>query len=125
MEFFIYKNVQNEQNGQNGQNGITEKYYDPSTRYHYQNEMVIQKNKEPEQLSTPMLILVFVLYLALGIYAAKLSWFSNTKAGWSQGYKVLFALLAFMFPITYISAHILFKLDLLSRIKGGSMSYKF
>lgn len=115
MEFFLYKNTQN---GKNGENETTEKY-------HNQNAMIVQKNQEPEQLSTPMMILVFVLYLALGIYAAKLSWFSNSKAGWSQGYKVLFALLAFMFPITYISAHILFKLDLLSRIKGGSMSYKF
>lgn len=122
MEFFLYKNTQN---GNNGNGETTEKYYNPSTKYYYQNGMIIQKNQEPEQLSTPMMILVFIIYLALGIYSAKLSWYSNTKAGWSQGYKVLFALLAFMFPITYISAHILFKLDLLSRIKGGSMSYKF
>ena len=115
MEYFIYKNAQTNNNN-------TENYYSPNTKYYHQNGMVVQK-VEPEPLSTPMMVLVFILYLVIGIYAAKLSWYSNSKAGWSQGYKVLFAILAFMFPITYISAHILFKLDLLSRIKGGNMSY--
>ena len=90
--------------------------------YYYQNGMVVKK-QEPEPMSTPMMVLVFILYLALGVYAAKLSWYSNTKAGWSQGYKVLFSIFAFMFPITYITAHVLFKLDLLKKLKGGSMSY--
>jgi hypothetical protein len=115
MEYFLYKEA--EKNGQNGK--VTENYYDPYSRYN--NRIIIQQQVEP--MSQSMMLLIFVFYLVLGIYAAKLSWYSNTKAGWSQGYKVLFALLAFMFPMTYISAHILFKLDLLSKLKGGSMRY--
>jgi hypothetical protein len=69
-----------------------------------------------------MMLLVLIIYLVVGIYAAKLSWYSNTLAKWSQGYKVLFAIVAFMFPFTYITAHILFKLDLLERIKKPSLS---
>ena len=121
MEYFVYKNIQ--ENG-NSNNNSTEKYYDSNNKYYYKNGMVIQKNQE--QLSTSMLIFMFVLYLILGIYAAKLSWCSNTKAGWSQGYKVLFSIFAFMFPVTYIYSHIIFKLDLLARInKRNSLSIKY
>ena len=117
MEYFMYAKAQ-----ENGTENGKENYHNPNTMYYYQNSnrMIID---QPEQMSTPMMVLVFILYLALGVYAAKLSWYSNTKAGWSQGYKVLFAIFAFMFPITYITAHILFKLDLLKKLKGGSMSY--
>ena len=114
MEYFLY--AKSEENGK-----VTENYNnDRNDQYFYQDGKIVKK---PEPLSNSMMILVFILYLVFGIYAAKLSWYSNSKAGWSQGYKVLFAILAFMFPFTYITAHILFKIDLLSRIKGKSMSY--
>lgn len=114
MEYFLYAKA--EENGK-----ITEKYCNQNVQCNYQNRMIVQN---PEPISTQMKVVLFILYLALGIYAAKLSWYSNTIAGWSQGYKVLFAIIAFMFPITYITAHILFKLDLLSRIKRKkSISY--
>ena len=120
VEYFLYKNVQ--QNGNS--NGVsTENYHNPNTKYYYQNGIVVQQ-KELEEMSAPVLIVVFVLYLAIGIYAAKLSWNSNTKVGWSQGYKILFSIFAFMFPFTYIYSHIIFKLDLLSKIKRGN-SYKY
>jgi hypothetical protein len=112
----MYAKAQENGNSENSK----ESYHNPNMVYYQRNDMIVQ---QPEPMSTPMMVLVFILYLALGIYAAKLSWYSNTKAGWSQGYKVLFAILAFMFPITYITAHVLFKLDLLSKIRGGSMSY--
>ena len=113
MEFFMYKNVNDSKESYKN----VEKYRYCRTDPYTQEQNQIQ-NMEP--ISTPMLMLVFVINLVLGIYAARLSWYSNTKAGWSNGYKVLFAIVAFMFPITYITAHILFKLDLLSRIKGNS-----
>ena len=112
IEYFLYKEA--EKNGQ-----VTENYYDPYYSQ-YNNKMRVQP---VEPMSQSMMLLVFIFYLVLGIYAAKLSWYSNTKAGWPKGYKVLFAILAFMFPMTYISAHIIFKLDLLSKLKGGSMRY--
>jgi hypothetical protein len=120
MEFFMYKNVNDSKESYKNVEGspTLEKYR------HYQNSPCTQGQyqyqTQTEPMSTPMLMLIFVIYLALGIYAAKLSWYSNSKAGWSNGYKVIFAILAFMFPVTYITAHILFKLDLLSRIKGNS-----
>ncbi len=117
MEYFMYAKAQ-----ENGKENGKENYQNPNGMYYYQNRMVVRK-QQPEENSTPMMVLVFILYLALGVYAAKLSWYSNTKAGWSQGYKVLFAIFAFMCPITYITAHVLFKLDLLKKLKGGSMSY--
>ena len=126
MEFFMYKNVNDSKESYKNVEGspmdshprpTLEKYRYSQNSPYTQDQNQIQ-NVEP--MSMPMLMLIFVIYLALGIYAARLSWYSNTKAGWSNGYKVLFAIVAFMFPVTYITAHILFKLDLLSRIKGNS-----
>lgn len=119
MEYFMYANAQ-----KNGKENGKENYHNPNGMYYHQNRMVVNKPEaEPEPMSTQTMVLVFILYLALGVYAAKLSWYSNTKAGWSQGYKVLFAIFAFMFPVTYITSHVIFKLDLLKKLKGGSMSY--
>lgn len=119
MEYFMYKNAV--ENGT--ENNKKENYYSRNNRnMYYQYDQYDQNEKVVEPMSTPMLIVIFAIYLILGIYAARLSWYSNTKAGWSQGYKVLFAIVAFMFPITYITAHILFKMDLLSRIKGNPKS---
>lgn len=116
MEYFMYKNMETDNNN-------SEKNKE---NYYSYNQVNCQDMRQREQIvepmSTPLTILVFIIYLILGIYAARLSWYSNTKAGWSQGYKVLFAIIAFMFPITYITVHILFKVDLLSRISKGSKS---
>ena len=112
-EYFFYKNIE-QANGQTSEQANKEGYYNCPENMEQQRQ---------ERLSTPLVMLMFIVYLILGIYAARLSWFSNTKAGWSNGYKVLFAIFAFMFPVTYITAHIIFKLDLLAKIKGGQ-SYK-
>lgn len=116
MEYFMYKNIE-----ENEKNKTTEKYYNQCNQSQCNccNGATIQ----PEPLSTPVLILFFIFYLYLGIYASRLSWYSNTKAGWSQGYKIFFSIIAFMFPITYITAHVTFKLDLLSKIKGSSKTF--
>lgn len=114
MEFFMYKNV-TENNSKESYKNI-EKYRHQTTN----NIYVQEQNVEP--MSIPMLMFVFIIYLVLGIYSAKLSWNSNTKAGWQNGYKVLFAIIAFMFPVSYITAHVIFKLDLLQRIKRTSRS---
>lgn len=126
MEFFMYKNVNDSKESYKNVEGSPRDSYPRPTREkyrYYQNNPYTQDQNQiqnVEPMSMPMLMLIFVIYLALGIYAARLSWYSNTKAGWTNGYKVLFAIVAFMFPVTYITAHILFKLDLLSRIKGNS-----
>jgi hypothetical protein len=105
-EYFFYKNAEKN----------VSKKSDKEMYYECDKDKEIEEN---ERMSTPVVMLLFIVYLILGFYAARLSWYSNTKAGWSNGYKVLFAIFAFMFPITYITAHIIFKLDLLAKIKGG------
>lgn len=118
MEYFMYKNMETDNNNSEKNK---ENYYSYK-QVNYQD--MRQREQMVEPMSTPLTILVFIIYLILGIYAARLSWYSNTEAGWSQGYKVLFAIIAFMFPITYITVHILFKLDLLSIISKGSKGSK-
>lgn len=112
-EYFFYKNAE-QTNTPHIKQQKKENYYGCD-----KSEEIEQKDR----ISTPLVMLIFVVYLILGIYAARLSWYSNTKAGWNNGYKILFSIFAFMFPITYIIAHIIFKLDLLAKIKGGH-SYK-
>lgn len=103
MEYFMYINAKNKNN----------KEY-----YMHKNDDQSKDDQSKDQISTPALILFFIIQLFFGIIAFKLSWYSNTKAGWSNGYKILFGIIAFMCPFTYISIHILFKLDLLSHIKS-------
>lgn len=113
MEYFIYKNV--EEN-----NGKKEMYSHPYNYHNYDNNdrmLIIEKQPIPESV----LLIMFVIYLILGIFSAKLSWYSNTIVGWSYAYKVIFSFFAFMFPCTYITSHLIFKLDLLQRIKGKSI----
>lgn len=124
LEYFIYKNVENtnNKNNTNSDQPLVEGY-----DYYYRSDMNNRsmqriKNENIENVSLPVLMLIFVLYIMLGIYAAKLSWYSNTIVGWSDGYKVLFSVFAFMFPVTYISAHIVFKMDLLERIVHKNLS---
>lgn len=54
-----------------------------------------------------------LIYLSLAIWAATLSWSSNTIAGWSAPAKVFFSLFAFIGAIQYLSTHFIHKLDLL------------
>jgi hypothetical protein len=116
MEYFIYKNV--EQN-----NGKKEMYSYPYNKYNNNNDnenmIFVEKQSVPESV----LLIMFVIYLILGIFSAKLSWNSNTIAGWSTGYKLIFSFFAFMFPCTYITAHLIFKMDLLQRVKGKSIKF--
>lgn len=116
----MYKNMeQNNTNDKTKENYHTVTQYDNNGNQYFYRKAV---NQQVEPPSTALLLLMFVIYLVLGMYAARLSWYANSKAGWSQGYKVLFAIIAFMFPVTYITVHIIFKMDLLQKIRGGSKS---
>jgi hypothetical protein len=62
--------------------------------------------------------IVSVVFLILfGVPAAYLSWTSNTTVGWHWGFKLVFALFAFTFGLTYLVAHLLHKLDLLMLVR--------
>lgn len=109
-EYFIYANALTNDD-------IKKEGYHTACNCEY--DMNNQK-QQVKPLSKPILITIYIIYFIMGIYAARLSWYSNTKAGWDYGYKVLFSLFAFMFPMTYITAHFIFKIDLLNRIKKSS-----
>ena len=127
MEYFMYVNAKNKNNKEHY---MHENKYRTSmflNNSSSQNDPTVNVTEEQskDQLSTPALILFFIIQLFFGIIAFQLSWYSNTKAGWSNGYKILFGIIAFMCPFTYISIHILFKLDLLSQIKSGKSLNKY
>ena len=58
--------------------------------------------------------------LITGVPAAVLSWKSNTVAGWHWTAKALFALISFNAGLTYLVAHVLFKMDLLAVVRAMS-----
>lgn len=58
-------------------------------------------------------IIFVVLYLAIMLWSASLSWMSNTIAGWGIMGKIVFALFAALFAISYLLTHLIHKYDLL------------
>jgi hypothetical protein len=64
-----------------------------------------------------VLIALFILFLVLSLWAASLSWASNTLIGWGIFPKVIFAIFAFLSGIGYLFAHLIYKLDLIRYIK--------
>ena len=117
MEYFMYINAKNKNNKEHYMH--ENRIFRDNSQYQDEPTVNITEEQLKDQLSTPALILFFIIQLFFGIIAFQLSWHSNTKAGWSNGYKILFGIIAFMCPFTYITIHILFKLDLLSQIKSG------
>lgn len=78
----------------------------------------VQNQKKEEfqaRRSTPwFFVLVSIL---LGIPAAYLSWTSNAAAGWGVIPRIIFALFAFTFCVSYLVAHLLHKADLLAALR--------
>lgn len=73
--------------------------------------------KKTIDLGTPFLVVLVIVFIVLAIIAIKLSWSSNSRIGWSTPMKVFFALMTIVFsPVSYIIAHIIYKMDLLSYI---------
>lgn len=62
-------------------------------------------------------ILILVVFFALGIWAAYLSWTSNTVVGWNTFAKVIFAIFAYFSNLSYLLGHLIYKLDLLNMIQ--------
>jgi hypothetical protein len=90
------------------------------------NEMDSQMDdsemKKKPSIPTEMAWLYLVLYAIAAYYAVRLSWTSNTRLGYSEAAKVLFAIFAFMFPFLYLTAHLIFKMDLLKMIETKTLA---
>ena len=95
IEAFVYKYAQDE----NEKRKIKEGFDDSSS----------ESNK---QWSTGGII-VLIIYILLGLYAAKLSWNSNSRIHWDTGFKIFFAIFAFLSPLSYLPSHLIYKVDLL------------
>lgn len=67
----------------------------------------------------PFLIALIILIVLCSIWAAYLSWKSNSMLGWGPVPKVIFAVFAFWAGVSYLLSHLIHKLDLLLRIERG------
>lgn len=71
-------------------------------------------------LSTVIWVIIeLVFYTVIGGFAAWLSWNSNSSIGWHPVFCVIFSILAFFCAGTYLTGHLLFKLDLLLALRAG------
>lgn len=66
--------------------------------------------------SVLLFVAELVIYIILGSLSAWLSWTSNTTVGWHPIFRVIFSIFAFIFSLTYVLSHVMFKLDLLSAL---------
>jgi len=72
----------------------------------------------PKSTVAIVLFIIFgIVWLGLCLWAASLSWRSNTAAEWSTFPKVIFSLVAFLNGIPYLFSHLLHKYDLLCQIE--------
>lgn len=73
--------------------------------------------KEDTKVGTGIGIVFFLIFVGFGIWAAVFSWRSNTVAQWTTGFKVFFAFIAFFNGLGYLLGHLIYKVDLLTRIE--------
>ena len=65
-------------------------------------------------------VIMFVIGLALGIWAAMLSWEANALAGWGFVPKLIFALFSFLTSVSYLLTYLIYKLDLVMPLKAAA-----
>ena len=63
------------------------------------------------------IVLMYLIEIALGIWAAMLSWKSNSLIEWGTGFKVLFSIFAFFGGWHYLLIHLINKQDLILAIR--------
>jgi hypothetical protein len=69
----------------------------------------------PAALSRPVDWLSLLVSVLLGIYAAYLSWTSNTELGIHVGVKAVYAFFAFLFGMIYLANYFFLKRDVLGK----------
>ena len=67
------------------------------------------------------IVLMYLIEIALGIWAAMLSWKSNSLIEWGTGFKVLFAFFAFFGGWNYLLIHLINKQDLILAIRKSKV----
>ena len=60
------------------------------------------------------MLLFLLFYFLCGSIAAYFSWKHNSKIGWTNGYKILFAIFAFFCPTEYLTIYFTYKSDFLT-----------
>jgi sterol desaturase/sphingolipid hydroxylase (fatty acid hydroxylase superfamily) len=82
----------------------------------YKRTVTPDKKEGFEVKDTQSWFLVLVS-IFIGLPAAYLSWTSNAAAGWGVIPRIIFALFAFTFCVSYLVAHLLHKADLLAALR--------
>ena len=109
-------------NGPTQQGGGPNNGHDSGPNNHNDGSNNGQKNagKTIEAISIAVivsLILLFLVDIALAIFAVNLSWSSNSLIGWNTFAKVFFALVAFLNGASYLVIHLVNKLDLTTYVR--------
>lgn len=68
-----------------------------------------QDGTTPPPPSTGSLIIVNIISIIIGIFAAYLSWSCNTAEGVSTGLKILYSFFAFLFGLLYLIYYAIFR----------------
>ena len=82
----------------------------------------VEDDKALETFSTVFVVFGVVWMLIVGVPAVYLSWTSNTLIGWHVGFKIFFAIFAFLTGLSYLLTHLINKLDLINFIKRSARS---
>lgn len=82
--------------------------------------MIMPMNGSPMQQPKQGLkisdILSFILGVVIGLYAAYLSWQCNAKLNYNVFLKVVFAIFAYMFGLTYLILYVVMRWDTCRRL---------
>jgi hypothetical protein len=62
-------------------------------------------------------LLMFIMGVIIGLYAAYLSWMCNSKVGYHMVFKVLFAIFAYLFGLIYLILYLVMKWDVCYMLK--------
>jgi uncharacterized membrane protein len=69
---------------------------------------------KPDIKKTIKLVFFYLINFIIGIWAVSISWKVNTVGHWSIIFKILFAIIAFLFAPVYILLHFIFRYENLS-----------
>lgn len=70
-----------------------------------------KKQEDIYQTMTMLDMLIFIMGVAIGLYAAYLSFTCNTKMRYNMSLKVIFAIFAYIFGLVYLVLYLIMRWD--------------
>lgn len=71
-----------------------------------------------EEVSSTETIIGIIAFIAFGIAAVYFSWVSNTVCEWNVGFKIIYAIFAFLFGLSYVIIYVINRMDAIWMIKS-------